>query len=150
MDKLPARSHCFLSQTILSLHVIQLPNIVRAINKFANLKKTNIEYLTFLPTLFTTPINIFFYFFDCLIAESFSEDYLPLIYFRGFWTLLIPVMYGSFMLLLYFIMIKLEETRYHFFWIYNGFMFFCVYMGPGVIGNMFSIIGCKVIGDKYI
>lgn len=60
----------------------------------------------------------------------------------------IPFVYASILLTLYTLTCIIGHRKFHKYHIYNGFVYFLVYMGPGILTELLKSVNCRNVGDK--
>lgn len=67
---------------------------------------------------------------------------------RVVWILCVPVIYGSIVLIMYTLYVKIKGKKFNTYHIFNACMFFLIYTQPGTISELLKAMTCRKIGNK--
>ena len=106
------------------------------------------SFLNFLPDLVSIPIEKLNHFLDCILIEISG---IEIVYLRAMWSLIIPFIYAFSVLVIYILGILITPMKHNTIYMYTGAAFLLIYLQPGEVQAMLSLISCnQVLGKYYI
>lgn len=117
-----------------------------ALAKFSNsVSFEGSDYVKFVPNLFSSPIQLFYYLLDCHLPYDNPDSNLKIVYIRTIWTLCIPFTYALILLFFYSLYVKIVKKKFNKHHIFNAAIFFLLFTQPGILGELLKAVSCRTI-----